>query len=175
MANEEAVEGEIVTTDLSSLAVMIKAEIDSNVATAKQYPRSITAFRKEMMEFVTLSEVVAEACIFALPRGKEKNANTGKWEVKCIEGPSVRFSEMLISAYGNCRSGARIIGEEKDFIIAEGFFHDLEKNVAVKCEIKRRITPHYKGYQKLSGKKCTMLPRKPPLVTLRRLFPNVPT
>jgi len=137
MAENEVVEGELVPSDLTSLAVMIRAEIDSNVATAKQYPRSIAVFRKEMLELVTLSEPIAEACIFAVPRGKEQV--NGKWVQKFIEGPSVRFSEMLISAYGNCRSGARIIGEEKDFVIAEGFFHDLEKNVAVKVEIKRRI------------------------------------
>lgn len=139
MANEnEAIEGEVVTCDMTALAVITKAEIDSNVSTAKQYPRSITAFRKEMIEFCTLSEPIAEACIFALPRGKEQV--NGKWVAKFIEGPSVRFSEMLISSFGNCRSGARIVGEEREFVIAEGFFHDLEKNVAVKCEIKRRIT-----------------------------------
>jgi len=137
-SNNQAIEGEVVVSDLSSLAVMVKAEIDANVATAKQYPRSITLFRKEMLEFVTLSEPIAEACIFAIPRGKEKVGD--KWVPKFIEGPSVRFSEMLISAYGNCRSGARVVGEEKDFVIAEGFFHDLEKNVAVKVEIRRRIT-----------------------------------
>lgn len=139
MANEnEAIEGEIVTTDLTTMTAMIRAEIDSNVATAKQYPRSITGFRKDMIEFCTLSEPIAEACIFALPRGKEQV--NGKWVAKFIEGPSVRFAEMLISSFGNCRSGARIVGEEREFVIAEGFFHDLEKNVAVKCEIKRRIT-----------------------------------
>lgn len=134
MSNQELIEGEVVTTDLTTLAVLAKAEIDANVATAKQYPRSLKAFRNESLELVTLTEKIAEDCIFALPRGKE----AGKQ--KFIEGPSVRFSEMIVSAYGNCRSGARIIGEEKDFVIAEGFFHDLEKNVAVKVEVKRRIT-----------------------------------
>lgn len=134
---EEALEGEVVTGDLSALAVLAKAEIDANVATAKMYPRSLTAFRKEALEMVTLTEKIAEECIFALPRGKENGKQ------KFIEGPSVRFSEMIVMSYGNCRSGARVVGEEKDFVIAEGFFHDLEKNVAVKVEVKRRILDKY--------------------------------
>lgn len=135
--NNETVEGEVVNCDMTSLAVITKAEIDANVATAKMYPRSIAAFRKESLELVTLTEKIAEDCIFALPRGKENGKQ------KFIEGPSVRFSEMIVSSFGNCRSGARIVGEEKEFVIAEGFFHDLEKNVAIKVEVKRRITDKY--------------------------------
>lgn len=130
----ESVEAEIVNTDMTTLAVLAKAEIDANVATAKAYPRSIKQFINEATELVTLNEQIAADCIFALPRGKENG------KAKFIEGPSVRFSEIIVSSYGNCRSGARVVGEEKDFVLSEGFFHDLEKNVAIKVEVKRRIT-----------------------------------
>jgi hypothetical protein len=132
--SNEAIEPEIVNCDMTALAVLAKAEIDANVATAKAYPRSIKQFMNEATALVTLTEQIAEDCIFAIPRGKENGKQ------KFIEGPSVRFSEIIVSCFGNCRSGARVVGEEKEYVLSEGFFHDLEKNVAIKVEVKRRIT-----------------------------------
>ncbi len=138
MSDQETIIGEVVM-DSSALAVITSAEVDQQVATAKRYPRSIVAFRKEAMEMVTLSETVAEDCIFALPRGKEKNEVTGKWEAKFIEGPSVRFSEIIVSAWGNNRSGSRPMGDDGRYVTAQGVFHDLEKNTAFTVEVKRSI------------------------------------
>ena len=131
----EAIEPEVVANDLNALAVIVNAEVDQQVTTAKRYPRSIKQFLNEAMELVTLSEEIAEDCIFALPRGK---GDDGK--AKFIEGPSVRFSEIIASSWGNNRSGSRPLGEEKEFVTAQGVFHDLEKNVAFTTEVKRRIT-----------------------------------
>lgn len=113
---------------LGALAVISKAEIDTQIATAKQYPRSIKQFRQECLGMVTLTEEIAGECIYALPRGG-----------KTIEGPSARFAEVIASAWGNCRAGARVVGEENDFVIAQGVFHDLERNVSITYEVKRRI------------------------------------
>jgi hypothetical protein len=124
---ENEMEVEVASSD--TLATLSKAEIDTQIATAKQYPRSIKAFRKECLDMVTLTEKIAGECIYALPRAG-----------KNIEGPSARFAEVVASAWGNCRAGARVVGEEKDFIIAQGIFHDLERNVSITYEVKRRIT-----------------------------------
>lgn len=122
--------------DVSSMAVesgivalLNKSEIDMQVATAHKYPRSIKRFRDETLQMVTLNEVVAESCIYALPRGG-----------KTIEGPSARFAEVIASAWGNCRAGARVVSDQGDFITAQGVFHDLERNVAITFEVQRRIT-----------------------------------
>ena len=136
--NNEVHEAELVTQDMSALAIISIAEIDQQVSTAKRFPRSIKQFMKEAMDMVTLSENIAADCIFALPRGKE-NVN-GKWVAKFIEGPSVRFSEIIASAWGNNRSGSRPMSEEQGWVTAQGVFHDLEKNVAFTTEVKRRIT-----------------------------------
>lgn len=138
MAKEEAVKPEIVA-DTSALAIISAAEIDQAVATAKKFPRSIKAFLQEARELVTLTEKVAEDCIFAIPRGKERDAS-GKMVQKFIEGPSVRFAEILASAWGNARCGSRPMGEERGHITAQGVFHDLEKNVTTITEVRRRIT-----------------------------------
>lgn len=115
--------------DVGALAILNKSEIDQQIATAKRYPRSVTKFLKESQELACLSEDVAGACMYALKRSD-----------KTIEGPSARFAEIVAHAWGNCRAGARIVGEDQRFITAQGFCFDLEKNVAIYYETKRRIT-----------------------------------
>ncbi|MBE0568934.1 MAG: hypothetical protein IH577_04590 [Deltaproteobacteria bacterium] len=122
-------ETEVLTAESGTLAVITKAEIDVQIATARQFPRSIKKFRSEMMDMVTLTEKVAEECIYALPR-----------DGKTIEGPSARFAEIAASAWGNCRAGARTVNEDNEFVTSQGVFHDLERNVAITYEVKRRIT-----------------------------------
>jgi len=139
VAKTESIEAEIVT-ETSALAVISMAEIDQAVATAKKFPRSIKGFLNEARELVTLNEEVAEDCIFAIPRGKERDPASGKMVQKFIEGPSVRFAEILASAWGNARCGSRPMGEERGHITAQGVFHDLEKNVTTITEVRRRIT-----------------------------------
>ena len=61
-------------------------------------------------------------------------------EAQAIEGLSVRMAEIIASAWGNLRVQTRIIGNDGRFITAQGVCHDLETNVAVSKEVKRRIT-----------------------------------
>lgn len=106
-----------------------RSEIEHQISTARRFPRSIKRFRDEALQMVTLSESVAEQCVYALPR-----------DGKTIEGPSARFAEIIISAWGNNRAGARVTDESNDFVTAQGVFHDLERNVAITYEVQRRIT-----------------------------------
>lgn len=129
MSNEEGQEVQTMTAESGMVAVLNKSEIDQQIATAHKYPRSIKRFRDESLQMVTLNERVAESCIYALPRGN-----------KTIEGPSARFAEVVASAWGNCRAGARTISDQGDFVTAQGVFHDLERNVAITYEVQRRIT-----------------------------------
>lgn len=118
-----------VMPDNSSLAIMTAAEIDTAITTAKTYPRDIKAFQEECMALVSKDEKVASDCVYAVPRGG-----------KTIEGPSARFAEALIYTWGNCIAGARVVGEEEGFIVAQGVFHDLQKNSKIMYEVKRKIT-----------------------------------
>ena len=113
----------------SMIAVLNKSEIDQQISTAKQFPRSIKRFRNEALQMVTLSERVAESCIYALPL-----------DGKTVEGASARFAEIVASAWGNCRAAARVVSDQGDFVTAQGVFHDLERNVAITYEVQRRIT-----------------------------------
>lgn len=126
--NEGGRELSAMIAESGTVALLNKSEIDMQIATAHKYPRSIKHFRDETLAMVTLNERVAESCIYALPR-----------DGKIIEGPSARFAEVVASAWGNCRAGARVVADQGDFVTAQGVFHDLERNVAITYEVQRRI------------------------------------
>lgn len=121
-------ETEIVTADNGTVAMLARGEIDMQIATAHKYPRSIVNFRNEVLGMVTLNEQIAGECIYALPR-----------DGKVIEGPSARFAEVIASAWGNSRAGARVVSDQGEFVTAQGVFHDLQRNVAITYEVQRRI------------------------------------
>src|SRR6516225_519052 len=114
------------STDLLAIS---KAEIDRQIATAKQYPRNLATFQSSALSMVTYSRETAESMFYKLPRGG-----------KIIEGPSVRFAEIIGQNWRNCRVAARVLGAEEKQVVSQGVFHDLETNVAISFEIKRRIT-----------------------------------
>jgi hypothetical protein len=111
------------------LPALMRAEIDSQIATARAFPRSIAKFAREARELVTLDAETAESCIYALPR-----------DGKTIAGPSARFAEILQYCFGNTRGGGRVIDDAGKFVVGQGVFHDLEKNNMVTMEVQRRIT-----------------------------------
>jgi hypothetical protein len=115
--------------DSQTLAVLQKTEIDQQISTAKKFPRQITKLLSTAGTLVCADAETADECIYALPRGG-----------KVIEGPSVRFAEVMAYSWGNNRCGARVISEDEEFVTALGSFFDLEANVAIAYEVKRRIT-----------------------------------
>jgi len=126
MPESEVLEREVVG---GSVAVLDNPAIDRQIATAHRFPRSITAFRQEALQMVTLTEGIAQECMYALKR-----------EGKVIEGPSARFAEIVVSAWGNSRAATRIARETDKFIVAQAEFFDLQRNVAIQYEVQRRIT-----------------------------------
>lgn len=134
MATDEALEGEIVDdsmelTGSTALMAITKSEIDTQIATAKRYPRSITNFRRKTHELACLDEETAASMFYSLPRGGKQ-----------LEGPSVRMAEVCASAYQNLRFGARVIEITDTVVVAQGFCMDLETNNATTIEVRRRIT-----------------------------------
>ena len=105
------------------------AEIESQIATAKRYPRKIAEFKDKLMSMANLDQSTAEGCYYALPRAG-----------KSISGPSIRFAEIALSCYGNAVAQADIIKEDDKYVYAMGMCRDLENNVAVRMTVRRRIT-----------------------------------
>lgn len=114
--------------DAGALAVLNESEIAQQVATAHRYPRSITRFRETLVAMATVDQATADSCIYSVPRGG-----------KNIEGPSVRFAEMVASAWGNIRWGGRVIEANERYVVAQGFAHDLQSNNAIAIEVRRRV------------------------------------
>ena len=112
-----------------ALGAVDKASIDIQIATAKRYPRSVDKSLGEAKALATLDEETAASMFYVLPRGGKK-----------IEGPSARLAEIMAYTWGNLRVDADIVGEDQTHITAMGTCFDLEKNVAVRVRVRRRIT-----------------------------------
>ncbi|MGM9759306.1 MAG: hypothetical protein ACI30I_04215 [Parabacteroides sp.] len=113
-----------------------RSEIDMQIATAKSYPRSIPEVLNKISTYATMDKETAEDCFYVLRRNGQGGSTT-------IEGLSVRMAEIIAGAWGNLRLQTRIIGNDGKTITAQGICHDLETNVAVSVEVKRRITDKF--------------------------------
>jgi len=120
---------EVTQVDGALADLVTRAEYDVQIATARKYPRSVKQFMNTAAELVTLNESVADDCIYALPR-----------DGKNIEGPSARFAEIILHAWGHTRAGARVVSDDGRFITAQGVCHDLQNNTLIAYEVRRKIT-----------------------------------
>lgn len=116
------------------LQALNRAEVDIQIATAKQYPRDITKVLNQIATYATMDKETAEDCFYVLRRKGQGGRET------VIEGLSVRMAEIIAGAWGNLRVQSRIIGNDGRMITAQAICHDLETNLAVSKEVKRRIT-----------------------------------
>lgn len=105
-----------------------RANVDSQVATAKQYPRDLTRCINNSIVMATMDYETAQSCGYALPRGG-----------KPITGPSVHLAKLLVSNYGNIRAEAKISKITDKRVISRGTCWDLENNVATAFEVGRSI------------------------------------
>lgn len=119
-------------TDMAPMGVLAKAEIDMQVATAKKYPRNVKHFRARALALATQDEDTAASCFYSIPRAGKR-----------IEGPGVRLAEIVASGWGNLRAKTRVTGVDEKWVYAEAVAWDLETNVAISCETRRRITDKY--------------------------------
>lgn len=113
----------------TALTQITKGEVDTQVSTAKRYPRDLAKFKRDAESMATLDQETAESCFYVLRRSG-----------KAIEGPSVRLAEIIASCWGNLRCEARVVDEGPEFITSQGTCWDMERNVLVRMEVRRRIT-----------------------------------
>jgi hypothetical protein len=119
------------------LQAINRSEVDMQIATAKQYPRDLTEVLNKIATYATMDKETAEDCFYVLRRKGKDGQDT------VIEGLSVRMAEIIAGAWGNLRVATHIIGNDGRMITAQAVCHDLETNVAVSKEVKRRITNKY--------------------------------
>lgn len=105
-----------------------KANVDTQVSTAKQYPRDITRALNNSIVMATIDQQTAQTMGYALPRGG-----------KPITGPSVHLAKLIVSNWGNIRAEAKVVQITESQVVSRGTCWDLENNVATAFEVRRSI------------------------------------
>lgn len=120
-----------------------RANVDSQVATAKQYPRNLKRSVNNSIAMATMDYNTAQSCGYALPRGG-----------KPITGPSVHLAKLVVSNFGNIRAEAKVVQITDKQVISRGTCWDLENNVATAFEVRRSIVG--KGGKRFSDDMITV-------------------
>jgi hypothetical protein len=125
MSNHE----EIITIEPSNIAYsQDRANIDSQVATAKAYPRNLKRSVENAIFIATMDTETASSCTYSVPRGG-----------KPITGPSVHLARILVQTWGNLRAETKVVEITDKQVISQSTCWDIENNVAVKVEVRRSI------------------------------------
>lgn len=105
-----------------------RADVDTQVATAKQYPRDVTRCVNNAVTMASMDVDTAQMMGYALPRGG-----------KPITGPSVHLAKLIVSCWGNIRAGAKVVDITDKHVVAMGVCWDMENNVSMQYEVRRSI------------------------------------
>lgn len=114
--------------EVQALDPQERANVDSQVATAKHYPRDLQRAINNSIALATANTAVAQSCGYALPRGN-----------KPITGPSVHLAKILAQQYGNIRAEAKVVQITPTQVVSRGTAWDMENNYAVAFEVRRSI------------------------------------
>lgn len=114
--------------DMSVIYNQDKAVIDTQIATAKAYPRNMKRAVDNSVFIATLDEETAQTCSYSLPRAG-----------KVITGPTVHLAKILAQNWGNLRVEAKVVSIDKTTLTSQAIAFDLENNLAIKVEVKRSI------------------------------------
>ncbi len=114
--------------NIIQLDTIERTNVDSQIATAKQYPRDLRRAINNSVAMATMDIPTAQSCGYALPRGG-----------KPITGPSVHLAKLIVSNYGNIRTEAKVVQITDKQVISRGSCWDLENNVASAFEVSRSI------------------------------------
>lgn len=112
-----------------------KTAIDIQIATAKAYPRNVKDCIEEATEIACMDEETARSCRYAIPRAG-----------KAITGPSVVAAKIAAQSWGNMRINSTVKQITNTHVICEAVAFDLQKNIAMKAEIRKSILGKYGRY-----------------------------
>ena len=139
-----------------------KANVDVQVATAKQFPRNVTRAIQNSIVMATIDPETAQMMRYALPRGG-----------KPITGPSVHLAKLIVSNWGNIRAEAKVVQITDSQVVSRGTCWDLENNVATAIEVRRNIKG--KGGQRFSDDMITVVGNAANSIAFRNaVFSTIP-
>lgn len=120
------IQTELVTPDV--IYQTDKAAIDTQVSTARRFPRNLLSAVEEISALVSMDMQTAKECGYAVPRAG-----------KVITGPSVHLAKIVAQSWGNIRSSSRVVSIDDKTLTSEAVCWDLEKNIAIQVSVKRSI------------------------------------
>lgn len=109
-------------TAVSAVATQARAMVEARFVVAMNRPRDVDDFRSRLLKDCQRPGF-AEVAIYSLPRGKQK-----------IEGPSIRFLEAALRAWGNSDSMVHVIFEDDEKLLIRVTVTDLETNATYASE-----------------------------------------
>lgn len=104
---------QIVSNDVA----LEKSQLEHQIDIARKYPRNWDKMVAEVEKRATRTKEVAEECFYSLPRGGKK-----------IDGPGIRFAELILASYDNIRIGTRVVELTEKTIVGEAIIYDLQSN-----------------------------------------------
>lgn len=104
---------QIISNDLA----LEKSQLEHQIQIARAYPRDWDKMVAEVEKRATRTKEVAEECFYSLPRGGKK-----------IDGPGIRFAELILASYDNIRIGTRVVELTEKTIVGEAIIYDLQSN-----------------------------------------------
>lgn len=113
---------ELIVQDSKLQATIVKAELDTQIATANAYPRDEIASIEKAIKLACLDEETAAGCFYALPR-KDKNGNN-----IFIEGESIRLAEIMRSTWKHMHTETRVVEVTERYIDTAAVCWDLQNN-----------------------------------------------
>lgn len=151
------------TTELQNNGLQIyqqdKASIDMQISTAKAYPRDLQKAIQNSISIVTMDMEVAKSCCYSLNKGG-----------KIIAGPSVYLARILAQQMGNMRVENRVVGFDATHATCEAVCFDLERNYAVRTQIKKSIVGN-RG--RFTEDMCTIIANAGNAIAFRNAIFNV--
>src|SRR5512139_4343366 len=78
---------------------MTQGQLQAQYLMARQFPRSVGKSMDEVKKEATLTAEIAESCRYVVPM-----------DGKTIEGPSIRYADILAWTYGNLAVSSRVVG-----------------------------------------------------------------
>lgn len=115
-------------TSINALEQITRAEVDIQISTAQRFPRDEQASIRKAEAMALVDDETAAECYYAIPRAG-----------KTIVGPSIRLAEIIATTWKNLRVASRVMDIGQDDLTVAAVCHDLENNVAVSSEVRRRI------------------------------------
>jgi hypothetical protein len=139
--------------EMAAMAIAKQAETETNARylMAMRNRRNIDEFYGDLLKECERPSFASKAK-YSVPRGREKNENTGRWETKYIEGPSIRFVEVAIRCFKNvCSQVALIFDSDSDGVnpgmrVLQVTVTDLENNIPYSQSVPIEKAVERKGF-----------------------------